>query len=340
MRYLCGRLRWPVNLIASLCAVMLVCKYGIATADLISPLTISNYNPLVAIHGLPYIGDAEVLQSGSAHARLMYDVSSHYADDENDTESILLDGETARTTFIYQQGIRDRYQLALVIPYIKHHSGGLDSFINNWHESFNMPQGGRDQTENNQFRYTYSRNSQTRFDVTSPSSGLGDVRVQGAWQLERSSNQASALELSVKLPTGDSGKLHGSGAVDVALWYKKEAQQQFFGARGGSFYSIGALYLGNGDVLADIESRWVGFGGLGAGVHLTNNLLFISQVDINSPFYSSSDLVEVGEYAMQLTLGGRVLISEQGRINLGLAEDLIIDASPDVTFHLDAEWRF
>ena len=344
MRCLCGRLCWPVNLIARLPVFIVVCysvcNPQLVSADLISPLTLSNYNPMVAIHGLPHIGDAEVLGRGSAQARLMYDVSSHYADDDNDTESILLDGETARTTFIYQQGIRDRWQLALMVPYLKHHGGGLDSTINNWHDMFDMPEGGRDQVANNQFRYTYSRNSQTRFDLQSPSSGLGDVRVQAAWQLEQNPSQATALEVSVKLPTGDSGKLHGSGALDVAMWYKNETQQQFFNARGGSFYSIGALYLGNGDVLGDMTKRWAGFGGLGAGVYLTEKLLFVSQLDINTPFYSSSDLVELGSHAVQLTIGGSVLLSERGRINLGVAEDLVIDASPDVTFHIDAEWKF
>jgi hypothetical protein len=124
------------------------------------------------------------------------------------------------------------------------------------------------------------------------------------------------------------------------MWYKNETQQQFFNARGGSFYSIGALYLGNGDVLGDLANRWVGFGGLGAGVHLTKNLLFISQLDINTPFYSSSDLVELGSHAVQLTLGGRIFLSQHGRINLGVAEDLVIDASPDVTFHMDVEWSY
>jgi hypothetical protein len=34
------------------------------------------------------------------------------------------------------------------------------------------------------------------------------------------------------------------------------------------------------------------------------------------------------------------VLSPRGRINLGVAEDLVIDASPDVTFHVDVEWQF
>ncbi|WP_455211379.1 DUF3187 family protein [Kaarinaea lacus] len=342
MRCLCGWLSRLLGQKTSLIISGLVVLSGprLAFAELISPLSLSNYNPLVAIYGLPYIGDAEVLDHGSVNTQLMYSISSHYADDYNDSESVLLDGETARTTFIYRQGVSHDIQMSITIPYIQHHSGGLDSFINGWHETFGMPEGGRDQVENDQFRYTYRRNSQTHFDLQNPSSGMGDIRVQGAWQVEHSASEASALELSVKLPTGNSDKLHGSGAVDVAMWFKNEAQQKFLGFRGGSFYSIGALYLGNGDVLSDIVREFVGFGGLGAGVYLSDNLLFLSQLDINTAFYSSSDLVELGSYAVQLTLGGSIKLSDRGRINLGVAEDLVIDASPDVTFHVDVDWRF
>jgi hypothetical protein len=85
---------------------------------------------------------------------------------------------------------------------------------------------------------------------------------------------------------------------------------------------------------------FVGFGNVGAGVYITDSVVFISQLDINSPFYSSSDLVELGSYAVQLTLGGNIKFASYGELNLGLAEDLIIDASPDVTFHMAVQLRF
>ena len=329
----------PITPVLIFPSLIILGSLQVAFADFVSPLIVSNYNPMAAIHGLPHIGDAEVLTRGSVATHLVFDVSSHYAGDKNAHESILLDGETDRATLLYRQGLSRGIQMSVVVPYIKHHGGGLDSFINNWHETFGMPQGGRDRVKNNQFRYFYSRDAQTRFDLQNPGSGLGDIRVDAAWQVEKSASEASALEVSVKLPTGDSAKLNGSGAMDVAMWFKKESQQTFFGLRGGSFYSIGGLYVGKGDVLSDIVRQFVGFGGLGAGVYLGDKVLFISQLDINTPFYSS-DLVELGSHAVQLTLGGSIVLSPRGRINLGVAEDLVIDASPDVTFHVDVEWQF
>jgi hypothetical protein len=309
-------------------------------ADLISPLIISNYSPVVAIYGLPYVGDAEVLKPGDTNTRLMYDVSSHYAIDENANEYILLDGETHRGTFIYRRGITNGLEAGLVVPYLDHMGGGLDSFIYNWHKTFGMPQGGRQYAPYNQLHYKYVRHTQTLFDMHTAASGIGDVRLQSAWQLQSDDAQASALALSIKFPTGDSREFRGSGAADVAFWYKQEARQDFFGYQGGSFYSLGMLYLGHGDILPDMARSYVGFGNVGAGVFLSNNVIFISQLDINSPFYSSSDLVELGSYAIQLSLGGKINISQYGQIDLGLAEDLIIDASPDVTFHVAVDIKF
>lgn len=319
---------------------ILIYIHSAASAELISPITISNYSPVVAIHGLPYVGDAEVLQPGYNDFQMMYDVSSHYAIDSNNNESILLDGETHRATFIYRRGLTKSLEAGLVIPYLEHKAGGLDSFINGWHQTFGMPQGGRDLAANNQFRYRYVRNYKTRFDMHSAAGGIGDLRLQGAWQLDQDEASASAMALSVKFPTGNSQQFQGSGATDVALWYKHEAREDFWGYRGGGFYSLGVLHLGHGDILPDMVNSYVGFGNIGAGVHVNDNVVLISQLDINSPFYSSSHLVELGSYAIQLTLGGNIKFAKYGQINLGLAEDLIIDASPDVTFHAAVELRF
>ena len=335
-----GSMRCIYRWLRPLACILLLSAQNPALAELISPITLSNYSPVVAIHGLPYIGDAQVLKPGRSDFQLMYDDSSHYAIDFNDNEYILLDGETHRSTFIYRQGLTNGLEAGLVVPYLKHTAGGLDSFINEWHQFFGFPQGGRELTANNQFRYQYIRHSRTRFDMRTASGGIGDIRLQGAWQVQNDATRASALALSIKLPSGDSEQFQGSGATDVALWYKHEAQQAFFGYRGGSFYSLGVLYEGRGDILPDMVNPVVGFGNIGAGVSLGDNAVFVSQLDINSPFYSSSDLVELGSYAVQLTLGSRIKFAPYGQISLGLAEDLVIDASPDVTFHVAVELKF
>ena len=79
MHCLCGWLSRLLGQKTSLIISGLTVLSGqqLAYAELISPLSLSNYNPLVAIHGLPYIGDAEVLDHGSVNTQLMYSISSH-----------------------------------------------------------------------------------------------------------------------------------------------------------------------------------------------------------------------------------------------------------------------
>jgi hypothetical protein len=311
-----------------------------AYADTISPIIISNQNPMVAVHGLPAVNNAQVLSENKSRFSLFFDVSSHYGDDGNDNERILLDGETYRTTFIFETGVTQGFQFGLVIPYIKHKGGSLDHFINEWHDFFSFPEGGRDLAQNNQFQYRYVRDGEVQFNRTDSASGIGDVRLEGTWQLTGAGKDAfSAVSASVKLPTGDSDAFLGSGAADFALWYKHQHADRFWDFDTGVFYSAGALYVGEGDILPRQVNRLVGFGGFGAGVHLTDSLVFITQVDINSPFYSSTDLPELGDFAAQITVGGTIK-GDVWRVNLGVAEDLMIDASADVTFHLDAQARF
>lgn len=309
-------------------------------AQNIAPIVISNYNPFIAVHGLPQIGSAANLEKGANRVAVMYDLSSYYVNLRRTDESVILDGETQRTTFVYQLGLSERLQVGVFIPYVNHSGGSLDSFINDWHDFFGLPGGGRETAENDQLRFYYEHDGITQFDKTSSSSGIADVRLEAAWQLNKNASKASAMAASIKIPSGDSDEFHGSGAVDIALWYKQQQQERFFGLKGGMYYSVGALYLGNGDILAQQVNSFVAFGGLGAGVYLAQGWLFLTQLDINTPFYDSSEVAPIGEYAVQLTLGGAIDLSKNARLHLGVAEDLVVDASPDVTFHLDLQVQF
>jgi len=80
------------------------------------------------------------------------------------------------------------------------------------------------------------------------------------------------------------------------------------------------------------QNRVVGFGAAGFAISGGRHLQFKAQLDVNTPIIRDSHAQELGGEAAQLTLGGDVLF-DGFRIEIGVAEDLIIDASPDVTFH-------
>jgi hypothetical protein len=105
------------------------------------------------------------------------------------------------------------------------------------------------------------------------------------------------------------------------------------------FYSAGILLMSDSEVMPEQHENLAVFGGIGAGIKLETGFQLISQLDINSAFFPHSKLNELGDVAMQLSLGGRYKFNKRYAIDFGIAEDLLIDASPDVTLHLEFKAR-
>jgi len=148
------------------------------------------------------------------------DHSSNYVEDSNSREQILLDGETTRMTLGGRYGLSKSVELGVEIPYIVHSGGFLDGFIINYHDSFGFPQGGRDQAPRNRLLYRYSLDGVEKLKIDSSGNGLGDIGLTAGLQIYHDAQEyprAVALRASVKLPTGDSASLHGSGSTDFSF---------------------------------------------------------------------------------------------------------------------------
>jgi len=98
------------------------------------------------------------------------------------------------------------------------------------------------------------------------------------------------------------------------------------------YYDYGLLMSGKIDQLSTIQNPVLGFSSLGLAVSGNHRIWYKAQLDLNTPAIRDSRAQELGGAAAQLTLGGDVLF-DSFRIEIGVAEDLIIDASPDVVFH-------
>lgn len=107
-----------------------------------------------------------------------------------------------------------------------------------------------------------------RLDMVQSGAGLGDVRLTGGWQFFRGEAEMPgeiALRASLKLPTGDSDTLRGSGSTDLALWLVGKKDFQMPLGRGSVFGGMGAIAMTDGKVLKDQQRPLVGFGTLGIG---------------------------------------------------------------------------
>lgn len=300
----------------------------------IAPFFSANQSPIIQIHTLPAIDSAAILPEHRARYRLTRDLASNYTFKNRANENVLFDGETSRTTFAYTRGIGAGWEWGVQIPFVHHGGGSLDGFIEDWHDTFRLPQGGRDVAPHNQLMYRYQRNGITKLLLTDSSSGIGDVRLTtGKWS---SAGRGTRLSLRgvLSLPTGDSDELRGSGSVEAAVWANADRKDHWFDIPGSLFGGGGLLLMGDGDVLAEQQRRFVAFGSLGGGLRVQPWMTLKVQADIHSPFYDDSALEQINATAVQLLMGGDLRLAKNIRLDVMVGEDLTVHASPDVVFHL------
>ena len=304
------------------------------------PFNTTNQNPLVAVYGLPPAGPAAVLAPGRISAELRADIASNFTRARGSQEQILLDGETYRYTLALKHGIGDRLEVGLEVPYVMHRDGFLDSFVNDFHDTFGLPDGGRDDAPSNRLAYTYERDGLPLIDMTEEKEGFGELRLTGAWQLWRREGEkprALALRASLKLPTGDEDRLLGSGSTDFALWLS--GSRSFRGGSLALFGAAGGLLMTDGDVLPDQQRNAVAFGTLGGGWLPLPRLALKLQFDGHTPFYRDSGLRELGE-SVQLVLGGTIGVTDTLSLDIAISEDIVVDSASDAVFHFALKQTF
>ena len=329
-----------LKLVPTACALLLTCStLPESRADLFEPFSTSNLSPLVQPYGIP--ASRSALQTG--HGRLNWHIRTELANNftkgTDGNEAISIDGETWRSTVSLRYGITDQWEVALDLPYIRQDGGSLDSFIEDWHGWFGLPNGGREDVPDNQLTYLYELNGDRLVDLRDSTSGIGDASLSIGYLLRRQEDQSWNVRAGVKLPTGDPDDLTGSDSTDVfmSLHVSDDSLLQH---KDWYFHgSLGLLVPGEAEIIADKLEDYVLFGSATVAWHTWKNVALKAQIDFHSAVYDS-DLKELGEFSAQLVLGGSLNLGEKLLLDISVAEDIITDTSPDVVFQLGLRSRF
>jgi hypothetical protein len=295
-----------------------------------------NQHPFLHIYGLPPLQQAALVERGRTDYAVVLSIVNNAAANNSEPESITLDGESYFVDFTFRRRVHERLEIGLDVPLVKHSPGFLDRMIFDWHDLWGMSNSKRD-GPHNQLDYFYERDGSVKQQMTTSSSGIGDVQLSAATGLIMGGDAGSrhvTLRFSVKLPTGDSGDVHGSGAVDAALGVYAQDSRQLFGRELAYLGFVGLLGLGDGDVLADQQRSAVPYGGLAATWHATGRFAVTAQLQAQST-YIDSDLDELGSSSIQLAVGGAYRWPGHGvALRFALVEDVISDATPDFGLYL------
>jgi uncharacterized protein DUF3187 len=129
-----------------------------------------------------------------------------------------LDLEQARTELRWRAGVLRWLELGVEVPFLSYRGGAFDGPIESYHRGLGLPSGGRELFIRDAVALALTLDDEVCFAGESPSLfQIGDVSLFGRIPLRQSARGDLALSAAVKLPTGKTRSLGGSGGTDYGL---------------------------------------------------------------------------------------------------------------------------
>jgi hypothetical protein len=304
-----------------------------AFAQAAEPFHTRNLSPPLTIFGLPTweaVTDRQVFTARS-------EIANHYRLQRRGGDVLILDGETLRINLFYSRPLGERWSVSVALPVVQQSGGVLDDVVDAWHSTFNMPDGGRNNRPEDELVFRMAASNQVFFALDDDERGLGDLQLSAARRF--GADGRFVARAAVKIPTGEESMLAGSGASDWSITLLRAREGTWRGREAGYFWGAGWLMLGTPEVIAYPAKDYSVVGILGGGVQILPQFGFKVQIDVYSAMYDTQ-LEELGQTAVQATIGGWWEMSERSRLEFGVDEDLHVSTAPDVVLHLTARWSW
>jgi hypothetical protein len=262
-------------------------------------------------------------------ATLDWTSESHF--DQSGNEFLLLDGEILRLGLQWRwtwAGLQWNAELPLLVT----GGGMLDSMIENWHDWFGLPNGGRDQIPRDRYRYQYLQGDRPVFDLDGSDAAIGDVRLG----LASCSAAGGCWRALAQLPSGNADRLLGGG-TGLSAWYERAYALGVSARWSGALAAGGGAVRGEGPVEVQ-RNTLVPFGWASLGYAFTPSLQAGAQLYAHGPLYEDSELGAFTRNGLQVVFGLRYRSSDGIWWNLAVQEDPITKSSPDFVIHMAADW--
>lgn len=314
----------PLLLLVTLCVPRL------APGDEVPPdaFPLRSHNPFLRVYGLPAFATHELVAPGGVDFELAFDIANDMDEADRSGEVLVMDAELRTVNVAIRHRVSERLEIGLDVPYLSYSGGFLDRIIYDFHDFLGLSNSTRDGPRD-LFRLYVEKNGVTLYDAAGPSSGIGDLQVSAALRLGN-----ATLRASVKAPTGDPQKLTGSGAADLAVGVHAGGSTTLLAKPLSYTAFVGAMALGDGDVLPTLQKRGVPYGGLALRWHATPRFALAAQLYAQGPYLDAA-LDELGGNTFQLAFGCDFRFpSQRLLLRLAVAEDVAAAAAPDFAAHL------
>ncbi len=321
--------------------VLLVsCNYALATGsdNLLQhsrPFKVASHGPIQNLLAIPTASSSFLLPEDQFFFDIQVDVANNFTHSQEGQESVWFDGENTVIKLGFLKGLGTNWQIGIEFPWIYMGGGSTDRIIQDWHSFWGLPDGNREFVENDQLKYYYENKADrgVKVDLHQSNSGIGDMRIRVSRSLFRGFGRAFSFQSQLKLPTGDSDFLRGSGSTDLALGLAFADANSGKDFRLNYFVNGGLQWLGRGEILDTIRREVVAYANTGITWKALENTYVKLQVDSHTAGYESQ-LSELGE-SVRLVIGGSVRLFGQWILNLAISEDLRVGSTSDVTFTIN-----
>lgn len=308
------------------------------------PLRVVNLNPFFVPYGVPVSVGTRTMSPGSSQLTFAVDTASYLSSAASGSERLLLDGETYRTSFMLRRGFKPGWEYFLELSAVGHHGGLFDGFIEDWHDFFGLPQGGRDQVPRDRLALIYGDGAGTRVNLREDVFALGDL-VLGVgyavpeWPIE---NDGLTIRGNVKIPTGNAGSFAGLGRFSASFWAETSGALPWSVESRNWLYAatLGLLVAEPPKRLSSVGDPVIGFGRASVTWRALSRLNLTVQVDVHSSPYRSSNLDVLADPVVILGFGGSIQVTDKATLEIAVTEDDGMHrAAPDIGLHTALRWR-
>lgn len=305
--------------------VLLASEVGAASPG----LNTRNQNPMLQAYYLPTI---DMQKTSGWHMVHSLFITNTFQKEKTSTEKLRIDVENYRYDFSLAYQSED-WRIQTTLPFIANDGGSLDHLIEEWHDIFGLPQGGRTSNPDDQINMLYTRNGKTVFEHNSADSDIGDISVAFNYRLEHTEKSTTELGIGMELPTGSIDSNSGNETIDSAIWLSNSRKL----TDSTTFYGLfGVSLIGKGGQLEDHLQDLVWLAQLGAEHDFYPDITGILQFDFHTKTLKNTDLDAFGNSLQaQLGLQFKSWLAEY-HVDLFFSEDIMVESAPDITFGLRA----
>lgn len=192
------------------------------------PLEARTQNPIY-LQNLALIPSRAVVNKKGIYSMWLHmDYASIFEHGLNGSNEIFFDMELARISVNIKYGFGRDMEVGLQVPFLHFNGGYFDAWIQDFHNFFGFPNGGRERYPNGEFKYYVRKDGKEIYRRNKMGIGLSDVILYYRYNFlkETSSIPGFAFRFGLKFPTGKESTGLGTGKLDYSLGFAMEKSIQ------------------------------------------------------------------------------------------------------------------